>query len=386
MKRVLILAETYIPGIKGGGPIQSIKNLTDALGQDIEFYILTADRDIGDENQYPDIDNESTYHIGRAKVRYLNIKKTGIKEISTIINKIQPDVLYLNSYFSFKFSIIPIILNYIKMIHIQRVVLAPRGEFSPGALGLKKNKKKIYVSFANLIGIYRNVIWHATGESEEKDIKNNIIHPSDIVSVSNFTADYNSVSYSKAISKKPGKVKLAFLSRIHPKKNLSKSLELLNNVTGEIELNIYGPIEDEVYWNECKKVINSLSDNISVNYLGLINHENVITVFKNHHFFYFLTLGENFGHVIAESLIAGTPVIISNQTPWRSLEKKGVGWDLNLKNQNKIKEILHKVVNMNEEEYEVMSKEAFKFSKKELDLVKKRELMLDLLLGDRDEE
>ena len=35
-------------------------------------------------------------------------------------------------------------------------------------------------------------------------------------------------------------------------------------------------------------------------------------------------------HIIAESLAVGTPVLISDQTPWRDLDAHGVGWDLPL--------------------------------------------------------
>jgi glycosyltransferase involved in cell wall biosynthesis len=46
--------------------------------------------------------------------------------------------------------------------------------------------------------------------------------------------------------------------------------------------------------------------------------------------FFFPTRGENYGHVIAESLSVGTPVLISDQTPWRELSSDGLGWDLPL--------------------------------------------------------
>jgi glycosyltransferase involved in cell wall biosynthesis len=49
---------------------------------------------------------------------------------------------------------------------------------------------------------------------------------------------------------------------------------------------------------------------------GEIEHERVGEIFKQHDLFAFPTRGENFGHVIIESLCAGTPVIVSDQTPW----------------------------------------------------------------------
>ena len=36
-KQVLILAGCYLPGIKGGGPIRTIANLVEVLGDEFEF-------------------------------------------------------------------------------------------------------------------------------------------------------------------------------------------------------------------------------------------------------------------------------------------------------------------------------------------------------------
>jgi len=41
--------------------------------------------------------------------------------------------------------------------------------------------------------------------------------------------------------------------------------------------------------------------------------------------FIFPTLGENFGHVIIESLSAGCPVLCSDQTPWNDVFRAGGG-------------------------------------------------------------
>jgi hypothetical protein len=43
--RVLVLLPTYLPGYLAGGPIRSIANMVDALGDEFEFRIVTSDRD-----------------------------------------------------------------------------------------------------------------------------------------------------------------------------------------------------------------------------------------------------------------------------------------------------------------------------------------------------
>lgn len=41
--------------------------------------------------------------------------------------------------------------------------------------------------------------------------------------------------------------------------------------------------------------------------------------------FLFPTLGENFGHVIAEALSVGCPVFVTANTPWTELIQRGAG-------------------------------------------------------------
>ena len=49
-KRVLVFSGTYIPGYKGGGPIRSLENIFNQLSEDIDFYLVTLNRDLGDKN------------------------------------------------------------------------------------------------------------------------------------------------------------------------------------------------------------------------------------------------------------------------------------------------------------------------------------------------
>ena len=49
--------------------------------------------------------------------------------------------------------------------------------------------------------------------------------------------------------------------------------------------------------------------------------------FEAAHFLLSSTTQENFGHSIVESWAHGCPVLISDRTPWRQLQEKGIGWD-----------------------------------------------------------
>jgi glycosyltransferase involved in cell wall biosynthesis len=91
--------------------------------------------------------------------------------------------------------------------------------------------------------------------------------------------------------------------------------------------------------------------NVRVEYMGVIEHEKVGEVFAGHDLFLFPTLGENYGHVICEALIAGCPVLISDRTPWHNLQKEGAGWDIPLDEPERFHAALQQCVDADEEWY-----------------------------------
>lgn len=59
MKTVLIVNGQYLPGYKGGGPIQSCKNIIENLYPYFDFKVLCADRDLHEEKSYKNINIDS---------------------------------------------------------------------------------------------------------------------------------------------------------------------------------------------------------------------------------------------------------------------------------------------------------------------------------------
>lgn len=378
MKKILIFTGTYLPGVKGGGPIQSIKNLVDNLSDSFEFYIITLDRDLGDPKPYENVKINEWNETKNVNIYYINSTKIRINKIRDLINSISPDTIYLNSFFSYSFSIMPIILNKLNLINPQKVIIAPRGEFSQGALYLKRNKKRLYIRLVKTLNIYNkdNIIWHLTSKFERNDLKKILNTTQQTYICQNFSANYNNKIYDKGIDKNVQALKLVYLARIHPMKNLNYAIKLLqNDYDGDIIFDIYGPIEDQNYWNVCKENINKLPSNIKVSYKGLVEHDLVLETFKKYHFMLLPTHGENFGHVISESLISGTPVLLSDQTPWRNLANKNVGWDINLSQKNKFIEVIQNTLSMDQKDYNNISKSAFIYGKESAQQKEKTEKM-----------
>jgi len=359
-KKILIFAGYYTPSFKGGGPIQSISNLVNVLNFDFEFYILAFDRDLGDKKPFNNINKNVWNKVEEAKVIYVKPDKINFQFIRAITNQINFHAIYLNSLFSFNLTILPLILNKLKLIKVSKIVLAPRGQLSKGALGINQRKKQFFIKLGNYLKLYDGLTWHVTANEEKKEVKK-YFKANEIYNIKNLTINYNGLDLEKNIRKRKGKLKIIFISRISPKKNLGFVIDTLNEVKGSVELNIFGPIEDVAYWRKCQNKIEALNPNIDVNYCGLLKHSQVINQFKKNHIFFFPTLGENFGHVIFESLIGGCPIVLSDQTPWRKLREKNIGWDIDLKNKKTFIKVIQEYVLMNQEEYNKTSRDAYIF-------------------------
>ena len=106
-----------------------------------------------------------------------------------------------------------------------------------------------------------------------------------------------------------------------------------------------------------------LPANVKVAYNGPVNHSEVFSVMAKHDLFFLPTLGENFGHVIYEALACGLPVLISDQTPWRNLEAKGIGWDLPLSNPEQFCQVIDKCAVMDSVMFNGMRKNAQTYAK-----------------------
>ena len=356
---ILVFVAHYLPGYKAGGPIRTIANMADRLSDYYTFKIITLDRDLGDIAPYPRIKQNAWNQVGKAMVYYLKPSSISWKNFKRLMTDTSYDLIYLNSFFSWNFSIKPLMLRKIGVINKKTpIILAPRGEFSSGAIHLKSFKKKIFLLFSKVSGLYNDIIWQASSEFEKEDIKRVMGENKEILIVPNVPSLFNKGKVDLLPLKSSGYLNCVFLSRISPKKNLKYALELLKRVNGQVEFNIYGPIEDKNYWNECLSIINGLPENITITYQGVLPHQDVFKIYTKHHLFLFPTLGENFGHVIIESLTAGCPVIISDQTPWRDLEKEGAGWDFPLGKPELFQKAIQQCINMDENEFRLLSQNA----------------------------
>ncbi len=334
-----MLIDYYLPGFKAGGSLRSVGNLVEALGDELEFLIVTRDRDFTDRAPYPGVDAGAWVRCGRGRVRYLPPWQVNWLGIWRILRSCEYDVLYLNSVFSPVFTVGPLVLRRFGLLPRRPTVVAARGEFSPGSLMLKKLKKRLFLIMAERLGLYCGVMWQASSELEREDIRRTMsfslrLHPAHFVVVDPIVVAPDLLCQITAtrqhFGRREGCIRVVFCSRISRMKNLHYALRVLQTVSVPVAFDIIGPIDDAIYWTECQALIRSLPSHVRARHLGVLPNEQVHRVLPGYDLFFLPTLGENFGHAIFEALASGIPVLISDRTPWRGLRERGAGWDLPL--------------------------------------------------------
>jgi len=360
--KILIICNYFLPGYKAGGGLRTIVHTVERFKETFDFRVICLDHD-GDNVPYDSVKIDEWNEIAGAKVFYLPKNKIKLSKLRELISEVCPQVIYINSVFSI-LSILLLMLRKLKLAAQIPIIIAPEGELSDGALQLKAAKKQAFIRFARIIGLYKNLIWKVTAEPEKLETERFKGSGGEIFVAPNMPSKSIFEEYDQKLKpvKQIGEAKMIFLSRFARKKNFKWLVDNLKEVTGSLEIDIYGPIEDEIYWSETQQSIRKLPPNVKVRYKGIVTHEEVLHVMFDYHFFILPTLGENFGHVFIEALAAGCPLIISDRTPWIELEKKIIGWDLPLEEIGRWIEIINYCISLDNIKYSEISSNSRQFA------------------------
>jgi glycosyltransferase involved in cell wall biosynthesis len=328
--KITVFSYSYPPGYLAGGPARSVHALVEALADDFSFAVVTSALDGPAATcVMPSVKPDQWSAHGQARMWYESSARPSARTIARLLRDSEPDVIYLNSLFDYRFTLLPLIIAHLTS---RRAVisLAPRGELAVGALALKPAKKQLFLAVFRLLALHRKVVWHASTDREKKDIEREVgpgIKSYVAIDLRHelLPRQTNDPGAEPQAAGHTGR-SLVFFSRITPKKNLKTAIQAISLIPGEVRLSIAGPIEDADYWDECAEAIGELSDPGRVSYLGEIPGTDAVTFLGSFDLLVLPTRGENFGHVILESLAAGTPVIVGNDTPWQQIETVGAGW------------------------------------------------------------
>ncbi len=315
----------YLPGYKSGGPQTSVLNLCKTLDTEFSFRVVTLDHDLGDPTPYPGITPGRWNRVEGHEVYYLTARERRYAAVRDLIRATPHDLLYLNGIFPTETTIYPLVARRLGQLERKPVILAPRGSFSPNALALKSAKKRLYLGASQALGLYKGITWQASTGMEKEDIQRRLGIPSDQIA----TAQDLPVRVPTQLPERPlaemdakgdageAAFRVTFLGRVAPMKNLDFALRCLAQCRRTIRFDIYGPQEDAAYWADCQSLISELPANVVVHYHGTLKPTEVAGLFQNSDLKFLPSRGENYGHVVFEALANGTPVLVSDKTPWR---------------------------------------------------------------------
>lgn len=364
MKKILIFNGYYYPSKNCGGPITSIENIVNACCKEYSFYIVCYNHDFNSRVPF-NVETNKWTNVGNANVMYVEHNKLDFskKNMRVLLEGVMPDLIWFSGVLTPNNKLVAVSIA--KSNNIP-VLFSPRGELSADRVKLKAYKKMPYLKLLSLTKVYNESFFHGTSDDEIAGIVRffnpDTNHIFKVANISILPQD-DQVEYRK----KEGELNLFFFSRIHEVKNLKFAIEVLANCKRRVNFDIYGPIESEIYWSECKKTIELLPQNIRVNYCGVISHEELNQVIQLHDAFLFPTINENYGHVIAETLANSRPVIVSKgTTPWDSLDHVA-GYTISLNSPEEYSRIIDEMADMTMDQFNDLVQSTKKYFKQAIE-------------------
>ena len=319
---VAVLAPSFPPAFRGGGPARTLQALVRGAPSGIRLMVFAPDKDAGETTRLPVVRNKWSKQ-GAHDAYFLSADQPlQVLRAIAALRREKPNVVYLNSLFNTVFSVLPLMLWGFGFFGSAQLLLAPRGELDRGALALKHRKKRLYLRLLLLLPFHRRIVWHASSAMERSAVIRAFGQDANVLVRENDTLlPPDPISPTRS----GDRASLVFLSRISRKKGLDIALEALQNVKAEVDFDIYGPHEDASYLSECRELITRLPATVHARILGPIGPQGVRETLANYDAMVFPTHGENFGHVVAEALSGSCPVLCSSHTLWSPILAAGGG-------------------------------------------------------------
>ncbi len=324
--RILVAAEWFTPAFRAGGPIRSVANLVEVLGETHDVWVVAGAYDLGQNTPLPDLPLNTWVERPWGHIMYLTRERwtRGLWH-HLIIETLQPDYLYLNSLFARFFALTP--LRVARRREETSIVLAPRGMMGEASLSIKPMKKRLFLMVAKRLGWFNRVRWHASSQVEASDIARQF--PNAAIRIAS-NVPSSVPNEEKRVP--PDRWVLVALGRIHPIKNLEFGVRAIEGALKglvdppSVEVRLIGPAEDEACLSRLLQH-RERPQSLTVRHLGALEPSEVSSALLEAHYLLMPSLHENYGHAIVEAWAHGCPVFLSDRTPWSGLEGLGVGWD-----------------------------------------------------------
>jgi len=232
--------------------------------------------------------------------------------------------LLLTSFFD-PASLLAILLKSIFRLPNLKIIISPKGELASTSLSIGLTKKLLVIRLLLFTRSLSGIMWitHNTPETNDVlyrlSIRENMIHQlPELISLQSFlTSEAVPIHTPDSLQ-----LKLLYLSRIAPEKQLHK---LLNCLSQDLEctLDIYGSKSNSHYFHHCMRIIHD--NDLKAFYKGSLAPSSVLSVLSRYDALVLPSPQESFGYVVAESLLVGTPVLITRLPSFQWIEQKQCG-------------------------------------------------------------
>ena len=312
-----------------GGVVQAVVDLCQAIAsRGHQVTLATCDaRDVPTDWLEDSDDWPTVAELSPSRLTHRLISRQGLKEFRRIARQV--DIAHLH---------IPWRLTNLQLSHVLHgenipYIVTIHGMLDDWSMRQRTLKKRTYLNLAGHRLFKHATAVHFTAKAE-RDQAEQWISIGDRAVIQCYALDLTAYDplpgagpALKAFPQiQPEKKKILFLSRLHPKKGvellLGAAARLLDQ-RSDFQLLIAGPGEDN-YTAQLKQMASELGVSDVTSFLGMVKGIEKRSLYQLSDVFVLPTHQENFGLVLAEAMVCGTPVVTTRGTDiWQELQEAG---------------------------------------------------------------
>ncbi|MFB2967867.1 hormogonium polysaccharide biosynthesis glycosyltransferase HpsP [Aerosakkonema sp. BLCC-F183] len=334
-----------------GGPSQMVLGLSAALARSgVEVTIITTNSN-GDAGQPPlDVPLDRAIEQDGYQIRYFPCAPFRRYKFSLDLLKwlsqhaSEFDLAHIHALFSPVCSLAATVAR----SHHLPYILRPLGTLDPADLRKKRRLKQIYAVLLEKPNIAGAAAIHFTSKQEAKVSERFGVKTRDLVIPLGVTAEGHPTPNPSPSTERGAKVEghrgtgafriansqspmLLYLSRIEPKKGLNLLIPALENLLAEgIDFHFVlagANPQDPDYEAKIKAQIQASPLGSHTTITGFVGGDRKASLLQNADLFVLPSYYENFGIAVAEAMVAGKPVVISDGVYiWEDVQNAEAGW------------------------------------------------------------
>jgi glycosyltransferase involved in cell wall biosynthesis len=312
--KVLHVVPSYYPATFWGGPILSTKAICDGIaGQDgFDLRVLTTDA-AGPRIAQRVSAAAFAYPVHHAvRVAGSSVAPGLLARLPVAI--LRADLVHLTGVYSS--PTLPVMA--LCRLMGKPLVWSPRGSLQATEEWEEVPRRRAKRAFHRAVAavIPRDAVIHATAEAEARVAEWLFPHHRGAIIP-------NAVTVPALQPRARGqRLRLMFLSRLHPKKGLDLLLDAMWDLPPDVTLDIYGDGE-AAHVAALKHKAQGISR--AIRFHGHVTGEAKAEAFHAADLYVLPSHSENFGIAVAEALAHGVPVLTTDATPWQGVERHGCG-------------------------------------------------------------